>query len=95
MKLNELVSLRNSLQEALDLASLKEIVYQNYNKLITVANEADEYFCKHIQNVAEEHLTVYQNSLLDKDKVEEIILYKYPTNGVPPPADIKSAELKK
>ena len=73
MKLNELVSLRNSLQEALDLASLKEIVYQNYNKLITVANEADEYFCKHIQNVAEEHLTVYQNSLLDKDKVEEII----------------------
>jgi hypothetical protein len=33
--------------------------------------------------------------ILVGDKVEEIILYKYPTNGVPPPADIKSAELKK
>ena len=39
--------------------------------------------------------------ILVGDKVEEIILYKSPTNGVPPPAlistleDIKSAELKK
>jgi hypothetical protein len=33
--------------------------------------------------------------ILVGDKVEEIILYKYPTNGVPPPGDIKSAELKK
>jgi hypothetical protein len=41
--------------------------------------------------------------ILVGDKVEEIILYKSPTNGVPPPSttstftseDIKSAELKK
>ena len=33
--------------------------------------------------------------ILVGDKVEEIILYKSPTNGVPPPGDIKSAELKK
>ena len=43
--------------------------------------------------------------ILVGDKVEEIILYKSPTNGVPPPSttststfisgDIKSSELKK
>jgi hypothetical protein len=33
--------------------------------------------------------------ILVGDKVEEIILYKSPTNGVPPPGDIKSTELKK
>ena len=41
--------------------------------------------------------------ILVGDKVEEIFLYKSPTNGVPPPSttstfiseDIKSAELKK
>lgn len=40
--------------------------------------------------------------ILVGDKVEEIFLYKSPTNGVPPPPtitstleDIKSAELKK
>lgn len=33
--------------------------------------------------------------ILVGDKVEEIILYKSPTNGVPPPAEIKSTELKK
>lgn len=34
--------------------------------------------------------------ILVGDKVEEIFLYKSPTNGVPPPpGDIKSAELKK
>ena len=73
MKLHELVSLRNSLQESLDILSIKNTVNENTVRLNTIANAADEYFRNKIENVASEHLQIYDYAKAELEKINSII----------------------
>jgi len=73
MKLHELVSLRNSLQESLDILSIKNTVNENTVRLNTIANGANEYFKSKIENVAQEHAQIYDYAKAELEKIYSII----------------------
>lgn len=73
MNLNELVFLRNSLQEALDISSIERTVNENAVRLNTIADAANEHFKIKIETIAKEHYRIHQDALTELDKINSII----------------------
>lgn len=73
MNLNELVSLRNKLRQALDISIIKSEIETNCMRLQTISNGIDANFFDLITQAANNHKQHFQYFLNDIDNIQSII----------------------
>lgn len=73
MNLNELVFLRNSLQEALDRSLYLNLINDSVAKLQTVSDSANEHYRVKINDLAKQHLEIYNQAQREFEKIDNIV----------------------